>query len=190
LADQAGYTLKTAATAFSASRGSSYLTLVAPGALVFSFTPTTALAAGNTITLTSNVKLFTADNTVVACTATYADIAVAVPTFASATTKATGTGKILTLTLGATSATDKFPATKAATITCTSATGALNNMDPNTAAGAVTFSFETQTDLEGLVDQTGYTICAATGCPTSAASSTASVGMLTMLALAGVAMRQ
>merc|ERR1711935_656786 len=53
------------------------------------------------------------------------------------------------------------------------------------AASAVTFGVKTSGDTTGLTAQTGYTIAAA-----SAASSTASVGMLTMLALAGVAMRQ
>jgi len=172
------------------------------GTLTFKFTPTVALANGDTITLTSSSAIFAYAATPVACAVTaVADLAggTAKPAFVAATTKSDANKKILTLTLAAT-ATDVVAATKQATVLCSS----------NLAAAAghthVYFDIKTSKDVEALTNQTGYTRAAApTPTPTAAATpaattanststvaaaSTTSVNMITIVALAAVALRQ
>merc|ERR1719331_2146036 len=169
---QTGYTIVARTCPLWGSAARATLTTgVAGGDLTVTFTTTAALPAGETITLTPSVKLFTADDASTTCS-----VAVATGTTPTATTAVTSTGTVLTLTTVG----QQIVAGVQTTLVCST------NLDVNTAAGAVTFSIATQQDTTTLAGQTGYTITAAT----SAASSTASVSMLTMLALAAVAMRQ
>jgi len=195
-----GYTVAgTSVTWGSATRSS--LVGGVNGTLTFKFTPTVALANGDTITLTSSSAIFAYAATPVACAVTaVADLGgTAKPTFVAATTKSDATKKILTLTLAATG-TDVVAATKEATVLCSS----------NLAAAAghthVYFDIKTSKDVEALTNQTGYTRAAApTPTPTAAATpaattanststvaaaSTTSVNMITIVALAAVALRQ
>merc|ERR1711934_1107641 len=169
---QTGYTIVARTCPLWGSAARATLTTgVAGGDLTVIFTTTAALPAGETITLTPSVKLFTADDASTTCS-----VAVATGTAPTTTTAVTSTGTVLTLTTVG----QQIGAGVQTTLVCST------NLDVNTAAGAVTFSIATQQDTTTLAGQTGYTITAAT----SAASSTASVSMLTMLALAAVAMRQ
>jgi len=157
------YTIKTTPGWTSAARGTGATNLMtgkAGGDLTFVFTPTTALPASGTITLTPSAELFTAD-AASACTATVAGASTA-PTFASATVSGTGGTQIITFTLNG-AGTDIVAAGAAATVVCTT------NLAVNTAAGAITFGLVTSTDLEAATAQTGYTIVAVTAQWTSAA---------------------
>merc|ERR1711966_161307 len=172
------------------------------GTLTFKFTPTVALAASDTITLTSSSAIFAYPDTAVACTVTaVADLAsgTAKPTFVAATTKSDTTLKLI-LTLGTTAATDVVAATKEATVLCNS------NLAAAPGHTHVYFDIKTSKDVEPLTNQTGYTrdpaptptpTAAATPAATTAnttstvaAASTTSVNMITIVALAAVALRQ
>merc|ERR1719460_30486 len=184
LATQTGYTLTAKkVTAFTAARATSLVTGVAGGDLTFTFTPTTAIAATGTATITASEALYTAADATTTCATTVTGGGTAptsTTTVASSGTGVTGNNVLVLTFVG-----NGVNAGSVATVVCSA------NLAVNGAAGAVTFDIQTD-DASGtaldsaLTTQTGYTITAAT----SAASSTASVSMLTMLALAAVAMRQ
>merc|ERR1719331_2344289 len=184
LATQTGYTLTAKkVTAFTAARATSLVTGVAGGDLTFTFTPTTAIAATGTATITASEALYTAADATTTCATTVTGGGTAptsTTTVASSGTGVTGNNVLVLTFVG-----NGVNAGSVATVVCSA------NLAVNGAAGAVTFGIKTDAadgtalDAEATA-QTGYTITAAT----SAASSTASVSMLTMLALAAVAMRQ
>merc|ERR1712216_417909 len=171
-----------AGVAWTSATRTTKTTGLAGGNLVFTFTPTTQVAATGKVTLTASEGLFTAD-AATACTATTDGNAAAVTGATSTSTAAdycigtttvcdgaVAAKNILTVTMGAT-----LTAAKVAVITCT------DNLAANGAtAGAVTFSIETSTDVGKLGAQTGYTLTApvasssaAGGNGTAAASGTA-----------------
>merc|ERR1711934_496322 len=145
-----------------ATRATSQIVGVAGGDLVFTFTPTTNVAANDLVTLTASEGLFTAD-AATTCTATSDGSAATVTSSATTSTPADicfGTTKcdsavamknILKVTMGAT-----LTAAKVAVITCT--TNLANN---GATPGAVTFTVLTTTDIGKLGAQTGYNLCAA-----------------------------
>merc|ERR1719331_2936961 len=184
LATQTGYTLTAKkVTAFTAARATSLVTGVAGGDLTFTFTPTTAIAATGTATITASEALYTAVDATTTCATTVTGGGTAptsTTTVASSGTGVTGNNVLVLTFVG-----NGVNAGSVATVVCSA------NLAVNGAAGAVTFGIKTDAADGTALDseataQTGYTITAAT----SAASSTASVSMLTMLALAAVAMRQ
>jgi len=181
LAAQTGYTVTDTQVQWGGASRKSLITGEG-GDLTFKFTPSKALAASDTITLTADKAIFKTASTKVTCTATVKDATTA-PTFVAADTKCGANKKILTLKLGATAATDIVAASKEATVVCTT------NLAVNGAAGeVVAFSIVTAKDPAVLAAQTGYTVTAA---PAVAAASTTSVNMITIVvALAAVALRQ
>merc|ERR1719353_65732 len=179
-----GYTITNKMVGWTSASRTSLVTGEDGGSLTFKFTPLTTLAHSgpDTITLTPDQGLFSAMDASTHCTATLNGGATA-PKFTSMVTdshyQASGTtedpylGKTLTLTLFG----QDIAAGTEATVVCTT------NLAKNSATeGDVKFSISTSKDIGELAAQTGYTL--------AAASSTSSVSMLTMLALAGVAMRQ
>merc|ERR1719305_195021 len=71
LATQTGYTLTAKkVTAFTAARATSLVTGVAGGDLTFTFTPTTAIAATGTATITASEALYTAADATTTCATT------------------------------------------------------------------------------------------------------------------------
>merc|ERR1711959_310378 len=179
------FTYKKGVAWTSATRATSQIVGVAGGDLVFTFTPTTNVAANDLVTLTASEGLFTADAATI-CTATSDGSAATVTGSATTSTPADicfGTTKcdsavamknILKVTMGAT-----LTAAKVAVITCT--TNLANN---GATPGAVTFDIATTTDTGKLGKQTGYNLCAASqnvvsGVCTTPSSSSASANSTT-----------
>merc|ERR1711959_33008 len=174
------FTYKAGVAWTSATRATSQIVGVAGGDLVFTFTPTTNVAANDLVTLTASEGLFTADAATI-CTATSDGSAATVTGSTTTSTPAdicTGTTvcdgavavkNILKVTMGAT-----LTAAKVAVITCT--TNFANN---GATPGAVTFDIATTTDTGKLGKQTGYNLCAASQnvvsgvCTTPSSSSSA-----------------